>query len=744
MLRSACGFIGISVATVLTSDIAIAQSSGIEASGIEEVVVTARKRAETLQDVPLSVSVLSGSALQENQIDNITDMFGRVPGLYFTSAGSITPTSDFGYLVIRGVGFNGGQEPAVGVFIDGMYQPQLGYDIDFLELERLEVLRGPQGTLFGRNTEAGAVNLVSRKPDENLAGQVSLEAGRFDTYRVLASVRGPIKGSLYGALSAQFRDTDGYMENTVIDGPAAPERKATVRGALRWVPGDALEFNLSADLSQRKGREMDYGSYLTCRCYDLAKDPRPDNEQRNYGVQLTADWKPNSGLTLTSITGLRTVKTDTAAEFDGVQTDQSTTTANGPPGQPPITFGGDWQNLNTDQEFWSEELRLSGSAGRVEWLVGAYYFDQHQRNYAEQALGPGVVTAPEIGFIVPLIDQLDFDADRRGWALFGQASWRPLERLEITAGARTSREKVEENGTFFRNIVNVENANPNFFFHSGEEEFSDFSPTGSVSWEFAKSVKGYVTVSQGWKAGGFNRYPSTAQSAALPYDSETSLNYEVGFKGRWPAARLSADLAVFYVTIDDQQLFTTTTDADGIPVSTIANAGESRSRGVELELSAKPVEQLDLSLSFAYTDAKFVHFTQRAESGDFVVRDGQRFEYVPRVTGAATAEYRFGLGAQRELALNATYRYTGDYDVPNAAFLAPMGSVIPVEAFDRVDLRATYSVDEWKISAYVRNVLDRFDYSEISYGSFVALTPDNLFVKPLEPRTYGLVVTRTF
>lgn len=739
MFSNARGFVGLSVAALLISNIATAQDAALD-----EIVVTARKRVETLQDVPLAISVLSGPALQDNQIDNITDLFGRVPGLYFTSSGSVTATSDFNYLVIRGVGFNGGQEPAVGVFVDGMYQPQLGYDIDFLELERLEVLRGPQGTLFGRNTEAGAVNLVTRKPDENFAGQVSLEAGRFNTYRGLASVRGPIKGALYGALSAQLRDTDGYMENTATGRPAAPERKSAVRGALRWAPSSELEWNLSADFSQRDGSEMDYGSPLDCRCYDLQHDPRPDSEQRSFGVQLTADWKPSAALALTSITGMRSVKNDTASEFDGVQTDQTTTTANGPPGQPPITFGGDYQNVNTDQEFWSEELRLSGSSGSVEWLLGAYYFKQDQRNFAEQALGPGVVRDPALDFLVPLIDRLDFDADRHGWALFGQASWRPIERLEITAGARTSQETVKVDGSFYRNIVNIENANPNFFSHTGEEDFDNFSPTGSIAWKFANTVKGYVTVSKGWKAGGFNRYPSTDTIASLPYGAETSLNYEVGLKSAWPAARLTADLAVFYVTIDDQQLFTTTADADGVPVSTIANAGESRSQGIELELGAQPVDQLDLSLSFAYTDAKFVDFTQRAESGDFVVRDGQRFEFVPRVTGAATAEYRFGLGAERELALNASYRYTSDYIVPNGGFLAPMAATIPVDAFDRVDLRATVSVADWKIAAYVRNVLDSFDYSQIFYGGFVAQTPNNLFVTPLEPRTYGLVVSKRF
>jgi iron complex outermembrane receptor protein len=145
---------------------------------LDEVVVTARKRTETLQDIPLAVSAIDGATLQAQGIANITDTYSRVPNLYFTASGGASPTSDYQYLTIRGVGFNGGLEPAVGVFIDGMYQPQIGFDTSFLDAERVEVLRGPQGTLFGRNTQGGAVNIVTRKPGSEFGGRVELEGGQ--------------------------------------------------------------------------------------------------------------------------------------------------------------------------------------------------------------------------------------------------------------------------------------------------------------------------------------------------------------------------------------------------------------------------------------------------------------------------------------------------------------------------------------------------------------------------------------
>jgi len=723
-------------------------SSGPDEARLDTVVVTARKRAETLQDVPLSVSVLDADMLDELHIKSANDLYGLVPGLYYSNSGGVTQNSDFIYLTIRGVGFNSGQEPATGVFIDGMYQPQLGYDIDLLDLERLEVLRGPQGTLFGRNTEAGALNLVTRKPGEDVQGRLELEGARFNTYRALGSVSGPISDTLFAGIAAQYRETDGYMTNTAINDPAAHERKYAARGTLRWVPSDSLRFDLAADYSDRDGREMDFGSPIDCRCYSLQNDPRPDNSQLNRGVQLNAEWKATSSLTLESITGYREVKTTTHAEFDGVVTDQSVFVANGLPDSPlvppEVPIQGDGQDLNTRQSFWSEELRLGSTSEGLDWLIGAYYFEQDQDNLAEQEVGPGVVTDPNIAFLVPLWDRENFAANRDGWALFAQASWRPVDRLELTGGLRYSEESVSNDGFFFINFVPITNDAPVFFTASAEKSFSNVSPTVSVSWEFAPTVKGYVTVAEGWKAGGFSRYPSTPEAAVQPYDDETSVNYEVGLKAAWPESRISANFALFRIDLEDQQLFTTTTNPNGIPVSTITNAGESRSQGAELELFAQLAEPLELSLSVSYTDTEFLDFTQTAADGSFVVRDGQRFEFVPLLTGAASVQYRVPVGAGKQLTLGATYRYAGDYMVPDTAILAPLGNQLGVPSSSSLDFGASLEFDDWKLSAYVRNALDSFDYSNVAYRPFLAESPDTRLVRPLAPRNYGIVISKNF
>lgn len=727
--------------------LALPVPASAQQSAPEEVIVTARKRTETLQEVPLAVSVLDATALQDNRIKAVDDLYGRVPGLYFTNSGGAAPTSDFVYIVMRGVGFNGGLEPSAGVFIDGMYQPQLGFDIGFLDLERLEVLRGPQGTLFGRNTQAGALNLVTRKPDATLRGRVEGEIAEDNTYRVLGSVSGPLAEHFYGGISAEYAESDGYLENTLTGRPAAPYERYSTRGTLRWQPSDTLDLTLAVDYSRRTGNEVALGPRLDCECYDLEADNDRDDEKKNGGVQLTAEWQVSDAVNLTSITGYRDVSSDITIDFDGRRTDQTPIVGNGHPGSKvapgPITFQGVHQRSQVAQKFWSEELRLSGAAGPVDWLLGLYYFNQTQDQKRVFDIGRYIDIDPAVAFLAGTTIREDFGADRDGWAVFGQGSWHMTDRLELTLGARFSRETVSVDGERLRNITQIENDNPTFFTLAGEDTFSDVSPTASLSYQIAPSVSTYVTVAQGWKAGGFNRYPSTA-NAVLPYDAETSLNYEVGLKGAWPEHRLTANLAVFYIDIEDQQLTTVTPDAAGVPVTTIANAGKSRSQGVELEVMMRPVDRLDVALSVAYTDAEFKDFTQRAAGGAFVVRDGQPFEYVPKVTGSATVEYRFPVWSGKELALNLNYRYVDKYIVPDGGFLADLGATMPVRAYDRLDLRATLGWNDWKISGYVRNLLDSYDYTNISYDGFLSRAEAGDLVSPLEPRTFGLVVSRNF
>jgi iron complex outermembrane receptor protein len=714
---------------------------------VDEVVVTARKRVETLADVPLSVSVVSGADLSAEGIKSTQDLYGKVPGLYFTNAGGAAPTSDFVYLAFRGVGSNGGQEPAAGVFIDGMYQPQLGFDIGFLDLDRVEVLRGPQGTLFGRNTEAGAVNLVTRKPGDSLAGRLEAEAADFGTWRVFGAVSGPLAEGFSAGITGEHYETNGFTHNPFNDEAESPMRRDSIRGVLRYHPNSNLDVVLSADGTWSKGNEIGFGAPLDCRCYEVHADNDQDDEKTTSGVQLNVDWTLAPNLTLTSITGLRRVESDIGFDFDGIPTGQQTITANGVPGSTvapgPVTFGGMFQRVQLEQEFKSQELRLAGSSEHLDWLIGGYIFTQSQRQQRTFNIGAGTPHDPSLDFLVPTYIHEDFTTDRDGTALFGQVSWRPVDRVELTGGLRWSDENVSIGGERIRNIVNIENAHPTYFQLDGEDSFSNLTWMASLRYDLTPTVKPYITVATGWKAGGFNRFPSTA-NAAVPYDSEDSINYEAGVKGSFLEGRVVANLAVYHIDITGQQLRTVTPDSNGIPVTTIANAGKSKSDGFEAELFLRPAEGLSIQGAVGYTNARYSTFQQCAAANFCIDRAGDPFEFTPQWTGSIAVDYTRPVTPEWDVNLWAQWRYVDAYLAPNGSFLAELGDELPVESASRVDIRLSAIRDRLKLTAYVQNLFDAYDYSSVNAAGFFATTPDQFYVVPMAPRTVGAMISYTF
>jgi len=716
-------------------------------AALEEVVVTARQRQESLVDVPIAISVISGPELAYQGIRSVEDVYGRVPNLYVSNTDAEGPGSDFNYLVIRGIGFNSGLEPAVGVFIDGMYQPQVGYDLSFLNLERVEVLRGPQGTLFGRNTEGGALSLITQKPSERARGRFEFEASTFHTFREYGDVSGPLGENLYGALTAQHLHSDGYATNPLTRRPENPDDHLDVRGALRWVPSDALELFLAADRSTRQYKELGIGAPITCRCYDVTDDTygQPDTKD-NRGVQLNASWKITSGLTLTSISGYRRASTDVTFDYDGVSTDSTPAIVNGVPGSTvapgPQIAQGFYQRTGVDQTFRSQEVRLDGGGHTWNWLAGGYAFKQNQEQPRSLVIGPGAVAAAPLSFLVPTMIREDFSTGRKGYAGFGQINWRPIDAFELSAGVRESYEKVSVAGERLRNIVQVENDAPTFFSLQGAKGFSDVTWSGSLTWHPTDRSSLYTTIAKGWKAGGFNRFPSTA-NAVLPYKSETSINYEIGFKGSGLDGKVGGSFALFDVEITALQLLTVTPDSAGIPVTTIANAGKGRTRGAELELHATPGRGWRFTLDGGFTDARYVDFLQVAADGTSVNRNGDRFETVPRVTAAASIEYERDLAVNWRLNASLEQRYVSNVLQPDISFLAPLGATLLVPSHARTNVRVALADAQWRFTVFVNNLFDRYDYNNVNYNFLQLRIPGFEFVDPMPSREVGLTISRS-
>jgi iron complex outermembrane receptor protein len=736
-----------SIRAALALAAATALSPAHAADPMEEIVVTARKRVETLQEVPLAVTAINAEQLQAQGITNVVDTYSRVPNLYFTAAGGASPTSDYQYLIIRGVGFNGGLEPAVGVFIDGMYQPQIAFDTSFLDAERVEVLRGPQGTLFGRNTQAGALNIVTRKPGKDFEGRVELEGGSYSTYRALASVMGPLGDTLSGGLSLQYASSDGYSHNVVLDKDQTFYKNLVGRGTLMWTPTEAFNATLIADASRKDLKEPGFGSPLDCECYNNYADQiGPDDYKDTNGIQLNIDWKLTDSTTLTSITGYRDVKSRFTYDWDAHVTDQtpltlSAVTETNVPGEPPvplnvapepITVAGAYQTQPMEQEFISQELRLAGGSTRFDWLVGAYGFNQDMDQPRKVDIGPGVP-------FVPLYIREHFKESRDGWAVFGQVAFRPIEPLELTLGTRYSDESVDATG---QRVINIADAAIRAFLKNNSSSADNVSSMASISYKLSSATNVYFTWSQGWKAGGINRYPSRANQD-LPYDDETSDNYDLGLKGNWFDGRLSANLALFYVDIKDQQVLNVVPDPNGLtPITVITNAANSTSQGVELELTAQPTDNVRIGFTYGRTETEFKEFIQFG-----VDRKGDPFWFVPKTNASASIDYTIPLGGEdRSLDLGLTYINIAGYNVPDGNLNVPPATEIWKKGYDRLNFRANLKLQNgWEVTGYVRNVLDSYDYSNISRDQFAtSFTSDTLYVVPLEPRVFGAVLTKKF
>ncbi len=706
---------------------------------VTEIIVTARKRAEVLQDVPLSISAVSGTILEQQNIQDVNGLYAQVPGL-FTAPGSVNNTNDLAYLTMRGIGFNAGLEPAVGVFIDGMYQPQIGFDTAFLDVERIEVLRGPQGTLFGRNTQGGAVNIVSHKPGDQARGRLGLDVGSFRTVRAKAALDGQIADGLYAGISAGFARSDGYIDNDILDQHQNKYEQRAVRGVLRWLPAEPLELTLIADSSHSDYNEMVRGVRLAGDHKRSQIDQDEPDAKTNHGVQLNAVYTINDALTLTSITGYRYSDSDNYADMDSRITAMGTETlpAYAPLTTLPVVVRGAFLAAQVDQTFKSQELRLEGTGEKLNWLAGAYYFTQAQNQTRQREVGPRVaVTLPASLYIYD-----DYRDEREGHAVFGQASYRPVTRLELTAGLRYSREDVDGTGqrvSVFGAPVN--RTQP--LLRDGHPSFDNISWMGSASWKLTQDMQVYATYAQGWKAGGVERYPG--QATNLNYKEETSDNYEIGLKSTLFDRRLTLNLAAYHIDIRNQQMNNVIPDPRGgpVPITVIDTASRSHVNGVEGEIGLRPSRNLEFGGAFSYSDGVLDDFVRAFSATDIFDMSGKAFENVPKLTLAATMLYRHELSARMGLEAFAEYRFVDDITFQDNTRRSFARDQLTAPDYDRVNVSLTLAMKEegLRVTGYVNNLFDSFDYS---YVSSDPLLGGDVFVVPLAPREVGVRVSKSF
>jgi len=667
------------------------------------VQVVAEKRQSVLQHVPMSISVIDHEQLQDHGIRSLRDVSLYVPNLYLSSLTARRTAFPF----MRGLG-SGQGEPVVTTYIDGV--PQLtpnSIDIEFLDLQRVEVLRGPQGTLYGRNTLGGVIHLITRQPTDNRTSG-GMTIGEFGLQRYNLSVARVVDDQTAFGLAGIYSVRDGFTKN--IDGADIDERETTFgRAQLLLTPSDDLEIAFSVYAQADRD-----GDYVLADLDGLRQEPHriahdfvgyTDRDVVSPSVTINSI---GTNVDFTSISSFTRWSAEEATDIDFTNNPAAVMT----------------RHVEEDQSQLFQELRLSSSQdvpvdlgfATMHWLAGVSAFSSELNHESE--------TFISLVFPVPvdITDRADYELDDYGFGVFGHLTFALSERLELGTGLRYSHENKDTDIS-----LNAESlgafAPANVRQESFSESFEDLLPRITLSYQTADNIRTYVAVAKGFRPGGYNR--SESPIGQLEFDEEESWTYEAGIKSTWLDNRLRLNAAVFYIDWDDMQL--------DVPNPLIPgrffldNIGEARSRGFECDIAARLDEHWEASAGVGVTDAIFTEYT---DLGGVDV-SGQNLPNVPAFTWNAALRREqdhenglhswlgtelIGIGELPFDSLNA--RQQNDYAL--------------------INLRAGVGRDIWRLEAWVRNVFDE-EYIVAAVSPPAApSTPSGYAGRSGEPRMAGI------
>ena len=661
---------------------ALAQDTAQDSDdGLGAIVVTAQKRSENIQDVPIAISAVGSEYLQSRGIDSIDKLGTIAPNVKIERAPASKTISQ---VSIRGsVTINPAitWEPAVGLYLDGVYIAKAqGSIFDVADLERVELLRGPQGTLYGRNALAGAVNLVTRKPSGELGGSFDATYGSFNDVRLRGVLDLPRMGIFSAKVSGQYRRRDGLIK-LLPKSPSGAERTDSINSGsfmvqLRAELSDAITADYTYDYTRsdqdppfsqllrvnRNGEFRDIfdpkspgyaygGAYFPLDKYTSASrvstaaiDAPAYEKSRSYG----------HALTITADLGLATLKSITAyrdlAWADGLDLDGSPL---------PVAFT---QRI-TDYNAWSQELQLTGASAndRLSYVAGAFYFSEKAETLNPQTYFGGGTDL-----------QSNYGSNTKAFALYAQLDYKLTEAFKVSLGGRYTHE-AKDISRYFR--VNYDAANgittplvvANLPYGAvPDAKYNNFSPALTLAYEVSEQVNVYARFARGFKSGGFNgetnvfvapttACPSGAPELCNPYRPEKVDSYELGLKTRLLDNRLVFNVAAFRDEHKDMQLsvFTATTGAASI----ITNAGAARIQGLEFEAVLRPVDGVTLNGSLAILDSKYKRFID----GGVNVAGNRAFPHAPKTTASAGFDWEVVKGDWGRLNLYGDLSYVSRY-----------------------------------------------------------------------------------
>lgn len=671
---------------------------------IGDIVVTATKRETALQDTPVALTALDSALLDRSGTKDLTRLDAQVPSMFVAGDDGFGSTS----VSIRGIGslaLGNGADEGVGIYIDGVYQGKpYGNVFEFVDVDRVEVLRGPQGTLYGRNATGGAINIITKTPGDSFTGLVDAERTSFDGVRLRGYVMAPVSDTLSVKVSGGYHRSDGWAYNPTRDEHLYGDKNYYVGGALSWTPSADTTVVLRA-YHGKTDSSYAYKNVLDGLPLNIIPADLPNFDKRRfYGGSFTVDHKFDN-MTLTSITGYANGKSRGSVDSDG-----------GPTAL--IEF-----RSNFAHKQFSEELRLaSDGSGPFSWIIGGLaYFEK------SSALVPYDFAFVPVGF------GFADEAKARAYSAFAEASYRITDRLTVSAGARFSYEKKKWKGCSTTYVDFDVDFNPTLcdaLLVPDQKTSKVVTPRFVVDYKATDNLMLYASATRGFRSGGWNFTESTVPNAENGFNPEYVWSYEAGFKSDLLDRRLRLNVAAFWA--DYSKLLVRVTDPVTFLLNT-KNAGSARIKGLEVEAFATPVPGLDINLTGSWTDAKYTKFDFVQTTGQVLNYKGNRLNRAPEWQINLSGQYRIDLRGLGSLTPRAEYRYTSEI------FHSEINQQLQgSDPFEIVNLRLRYEPARggWGVQAFVDNVTDE----QYRTHTFAPTFPDSQMATLSEPRTYGLSV----
>ena len=711
--------------TALSSAICLAllsQSNISNAQVLEEILVTAQKREQNLQDVPLSVNAVAGDFLEAISIDKIDDLQDYVPNLTITETGISTQ------MFVRGIGSgnNQGFEQSVVQYVDGVsHARQQLSRAPFFDMERIEVLRGPQNIIFGKNAVAGALNMITAKPTEETERSISIEAGEHGILEIQAIASGPLSDKLNGRIAIRSYEEDGYFRNSNT-GSEEPEREdLTIRGTLDYTVDDSTNVMIKFERNEfeTKGRQIDiigdtlFGPTLGALGLPQAIPEanldyvRPandgdssDNEMDN--LTLTFDKQLSNGLSFTSITSYMSYEYLDLCDCDFI--------------------GATIFDVLLDEEYdqFSQEFRIASDEGNdFSWQAGLYY-----QNSDMQLIDAIIV--PRNSILAILNTNLlgttatrTFNQESDLFSAFFQGTWQLDDNWSATLGARWSTEDKDADRVL--NIIDnatqsitsnpiaplvylggfaIQNEQaPGGHNLSDDRSESSFSPSVTIQYKADDDTMYYASIMRGFKAGGFDARANNTRS--FEFEEEEPTSFELGMKTTYADGRGDLNLAIYYTDYEDLQV----SQFDGVLGFNVGNARKTIVQGLELDGRFAATEALTIGYAFAYLDHEYDDFEngncyafQPDPEGDGICSyTGLTGQYAPEIQANLRADYDIPLDSGLNLRLTANVNFVDEQNVHQN-----LDPIWEIDSTTKVDVGATLSGERWSLALLGRNVTD--------------------------------------